>query len=1381
MKKILGLDLGTTSIGWALVNESDTTEERASIIDLGVRRIPLTPDEQSNFEQGKANGQTACALRTQKRSMRRNLQRYKLRRSALKEILCREGWITPSTRLAENSPRSTFEILRLRALAAEEEISLDDFARVLLKINKKRGYKSSRKAKSGEDGKAIDSFDTAKKLYESGLTPGEFSLSLLDEGKTILPDFYPSDLQNEFDKVWECQKQFYPEILTETQKQVLFGKNAKATWAICRDLFGLSGGIPLPKKTLEKQRLTLGWRTEALTTKIEPEILAIVFQEINSAFNATSGYLGAISDRSKKLLILGKTIGQYQFEELSKNPHYSLKNEVFYRRDYLAEFEKLWDTQARFHSELTPELKSEIRDNVIFYQRRLRSQKHLVGYCEFENRIIVCDIDGQKKEKQVGLRVCPKSSPLFQEFKIWQNLNNLLLTNKLTNEVSKLSHMEKERLFKILSATPGLKSSQILKYLGKSPKNFELNYEALPGNETFAQITKALEKIFEHFGKPFPKEEKIFDDAITLFDEQGWDSSIFKFDSSIEGKAFEKQSAYRFWHLLYSYEEDDSKSGNAALVCALKQQFRLNDFAAEVFSNIQFGDDYGNLCAKAIRKILPYMRRDGIDYAHACASAGYRHSKSSLTSEELLQKPLKEKLELLPKNSLRNPVVEKILNQMIHLVNAVVDQYEKPDEIRIELARELKKSAKEREEQSKAIRENERENAEICKILSKPPFKISHPSKTDIVRYKLYKELESRGFKTLYSDTYIAKEELFSGKFEIEHILPKAKIFDDSFSNKTLELSACNKDKGDKTAFDYISEERKESYRKAVEELFANKSISRRKRDNLLRSESEIPQDFIERDLRNTQYIARKSRELLETIVPVVTPTTGAITERLRRDWQLINVIQELNWEKYNAQGLIERFEREDIQSGAKYTVERIKDWSKRDDNRHHAMDAIAIAFTRPCYIQYLNHLSAKHDVKGQIYAIEKRWLYTDVSRGRENATKRFLPPIPLDEFRQEVKECLSRVLISTKAKNKVVTKNRNKVGSQIQNCLTPRRQLHNETVYAARKTPVVKIEKINHLFTREKAESVTNPKFKEALLKRLAEFENDPKKAFSGKNALNKKPIFLDEMHTQCVPETVKTLLMERIFTIRKPVSPGLELSKVIDVGIRKILEARLAEFGGDAKRAFSEDSLKNNPIWQNKEKGIAIKRVQISEGSNAIPLHSKRDVHGKIILEDGAPIPADFVCTNGNHHTAIYQDADGKFHDVVVSFFEATQRAIKKLPIIDKDYNKNEGWQFLFSMKLNEYFLLPDQKSGFFPKELSREYLIKRENYAVLSPHLFRVQKMSRRNYFFRHHLETTVKEVEELKGTTYHNFRALEFVKDILKVRLNHLGQIVDVGEY
>lgn len=136
MKRILGLDLGTNSIGWALVNEAENTNEQSEIIKLGVRVNPLTVDEKTDFEKGRPL--SVNADRTLKRGARRNLQRFKLRRKNLIEILLKSKIIFDDTFFTEIGKNTTHQTLGLRAKAANEKIELLDFAKVLLAINKKK-------------------------------------------------------------------------------------------------------------------------------------------------------------------------------------------------------------------------------------------------------------------------------------------------------------------------------------------------------------------------------------------------------------------------------------------------------------------------------------------------------------------------------------------------------------------------------------------------------------------------------------------------------------------------------------------------------------------------------------------------------------------------------------------------------------------------------------------------------------------------------------------------------------------------------------------------------------------------------------------------------------------------------------------------------------------------------------------------------------------------------------------------------------------------------------------------------------------------------------------------------------------------------------------
>ena len=1421
MRKILGLDLGTTSIGWALVNELQKNE--SSIIKTGVRiiqydnfskvdrksgKVSDSAKPEEDFSSGK--GLSPNASRTSKRGARRNLHRYKLRRKALKDILLKHAILSEDTKLTDETSNSHHSIWELRAKAVNEPIALDELARVFFAINKKRGYKSNRKAKDEGDGQAVDGMALAKKLYEENLTPGKLMLLRIKADKKGTPDFYRSDLQNEFDQIWNKQLQYYSALLTPELKQNLFEKKANQTYKICEEAFTLEG----LKRTVKGRELALEncqWRVNGLSEQLDLEQLTIVFQEINKQISGSSGYLGKISDRSKELYFKNLTVGQYLYNQIKDNSHNRLKNQVFYRQDYLDEFERIWETQAKHHSVLTNELKEHIRDIIIFYQRRLKSQKGLISVCELEGKEVEIEEDGKVKRKIIGPKVCPKSSPLFQEFKIWQKLNDLEFKNSITKEKRTPDLELKNILFQELNISKKLSVSQVLKITNlKAKDGWEINFKnGLDGNLTNGALYDRFIQIVELSGHEIDwgelSAEATLETIEDVFSTMGIDTTILHFNTDLEGHAFTQQPAYQFWHLLYSYEGDDSKTGNEKLIQKLDENFGFKEEYAKLLDKVVFKDDYGSLSTKAMLKIIPHLKA-GHDYTESSALVGYKHS-NYLTKEENENRDLEDRLELLPKNSLRNPVVEKILNQLVNVVNAIIDAYGKPDEIRIELARELKKSAKERADMTSSINKATAEHEKIRKELqSIAPFKDGvRITRNDIIKYRLWDELGNNGHKTLYTNTHIPKEKLFSKEFDVEHIIPKARLFDDSFSNKTLSTREFNLKKGNKTGIDavaeYLGEEKKEAYLARIEKLYNNGkgSISKSKYIKLKMVESEIPDGFIDRDLRNSQYIAKKATDLLFRICRDVNSTSGAVTDKLRQDWGLINVMKKLNLEKYKKLGLVEYEQTKDGK-----TVSKIKDWTKRNDHRHHIMDAIIVAFTRPSHVQYFNYLSARHDENHKLYNSIKG--IEDKETTQVNGKRIINPPIiPVEKFRSEAKKHLERTLVSFKANNKVSTQNKNKTKKSgkkhEQKTQTPRGQLHKETVYGKKKRFVEKMEKVGVSFDFDKIQTVAHAKTRLALLERLEAFEGNPKKAFTAKNALAKNPVWLDQSQTEKVPEKVKCVTIEEFYTIRKEVSPDLKIEKVIDRGAQAVLQARLEEFGGEKKKAFS--NLEENPIWlvkpipksewknQNKPKphelGIPIKRVTITGVRNAESLHFKKDHFGNEILDnDSQKIPVDFVSTGNNHHVAIYIDKDGNLQDQIVSFFEAVARNKKEeLSIIDKSFNAHLGWRFLFTMKKNELFVFPNEEMGFNPSQID---LKDESNYKKINPNLFRLQKLFRsygnkveREYVFRHHLETTVNETSTLKDITFKKIKSLTHLQNIVKVRINHIGKIVKVGEY
>jgi CRISPR-associated endonuclease Csn1 len=473
--------------------------------------------------------------------------------------------------------------------------------------------------------------------------------------------------------------------------------------------------------------------------------------------------------------------------------------------------------------------------------------------------------------------------------------------------------------------------------------------------------------------------------------------------------------------------------------------------------------------------------------------------------------------------------------------------------------------------------------------------------------------------------------------------------------------------------------------------------------------------------------------------------------------------MKELNLPKYRALGLVEVEERKHGK-----VVEKIKDWTKRNDHRHHAMDALAVAFTTVSHIQYINNLNARrntlHEKHKTILSIESK--ITEMIEGSNGKNKRIYKK-PFPGFRNESKKHLETILISFKTKNKVVTKNINKTkkegGFNRTESLTPRGQLHKETVYGKSLTPESKATALNKRFAFAKARYIIDYNQKKLILNYLKKYNNNPEIAFDGKTL--KKEALL--WHGKPLKEV---LCFKEIFTIRKDVAPDLKIDKIIDEGTREILRARLKEYGNNAKEAFS--NLDINPIWQNKQKGIAIKKVTITGVANAEPLHHKKDHLGHDIMIDEETVAADYVSLGNNHHVAIYKDPQGKLHEQVVSLFEAVTRSNHKLPVIDTSYRQEEGWEFLFTMKQNEMFVFPSE--DFDPKEID---LMDEKNRKLINPHLFRIQKIGRKDYWFRHHYET---EVTNNVDFAYKRINSTVHLEKIIKVRTNHIGQIVQIGE-
>ena len=1181
-KKILGLDPGIASIGWAVVQQADSEEEKSAILDAGVVKVDFdnfavqrpdgTVSDTGKMEEMFRRGFTVSPnlVRRQARQARRRLQHYKQRREELIRLLTANGFITNETALNETGIDTTHQTYVLRSKAVTEEVSLEDLARVLLMINKSRGYKSSRKGE-GDD----------------------------------------------------------------------------------------------------------------------------------------TDYLKALTERSQILVERDITVGQYLYEMLSQHPLKGIKNQTFYRKDYEDEFERIWSCQMRFHKELTKKLKRQIRDKVIFFQRPIESKKGEIAFCPFESHQVI--VDG--RFYTTGSKVCPISSPVFQEFRMWQRLNDLIVTDLVSGEKRSLTMKEKESLALELSIRKEMTKTAVVRHLyGKAIKTVELNFDTLIGNDTAARVYKACLEVIKLSGHKLDIKKM---SSKEIVDAIGENFTMMGFKSEV---LTDEVQFYRLWHLIYSFPGDSSRTGQETLVKSIRLFFNFDcDEQAEKVAGIRFADGYGGLSSKAIGKILPKMR-DGLQYSNACLAAGYNHSVRSLSKEEMETKELAAAVQVIPHNSLRNPLVERILNKMACTINAVMAKHGQFDEIHIELPRELCASAEKRARETMAIDRNTKEKAkceeELKVKLKEMGFPVTYVSRNDILKYRLYKELAANGYRTLYSNIPIDLKELILGKgFDQEHIIPKALRMENGYSNLTIEKTSVNLKKGKRTALDFVQEEygdaAAELYKQRVNDLYVQKAISKGKRDNLFRTSADIPANPLDR---------------------------------------LVDVLKDTVLGKYHAMGLTDTYQDKDGQK-----VERIREdvWSKRNDHRNHAMDAITVAFTSQTHIHYLNSLSSLGEGREQLLHMRQKYLHKD---GQGNWV--FNPPMPLDEMRLSAREIIESIYISHPLPKKdVATFTKYKQHGLVRYGLTPRGKLHDATIYGRKEFAVVSSCKVDKSFDKVKIETVTNPRYRTALMTRLQEYDGDAKTAFTGKNSLEANPIWLDKYHGSAVPMVVKCMTKKYIFTKRVPVKEDLNVEKVLDGKILAILKARLEEFDGDAKKAFG--NIAENPIWLDQEKSICIKSVIVEADINdAVPIH--QDENGRAI---------DFVKPNNNSHADIYVDAKGTLREKVVSFISAVKQKTKGV-----HDEVPEGWKHLFSIRRNEYFVLPDK--DFNPLEINLEDPANRK---LVARHLFIVTGISSNDYKLRLHCDASSGKVKELKGVTFERFKSLSKFLGCVKVEVDKSGNL------
>jgi CRISPR-associated endonuclease Csn1 len=544
--------------------------------------------------------------------------------------------------------------------------------------------------------------------------------------------------------------------------------------------------------------------------------------------------------------------------------------------------------------------------------------------------------------------------------------------------------------------------------------------------------------------------------------------------------------------------------------------------------------------------------------------------------------------------------------------------------------------------------------------------------------------------------------------------------------------------------------------------------------------EDKIPDNFIDRQLRESQYISKKAREILQTICHNVWSTSGTITSELRHLWGWDDVTMNLQMPKYKELGLTEMVEWESEHGKNKHSKGVIKDWTKRDDHRHHAIDALTIACTKQGFIQRFNTLNASKTREDMLKEIEQR---SEQYKERLSLLEKYIVSQCLFSV-AEVENAVAQILISFKSGKKVAVKGKRKIGKRgnkkvIQtDVIVPRGALSEESVYGKIKI-IEKNRPVKYLF--ENSHLIFKPYIKNLVEQCLDKFENDTKKALA---SLKKEPIYLDKEKSKLLE--YGTCFKDE-FVIKYTIDTNFnKTDKIVDEQIKHILRTRLQKFDNKPKEAFKDVQQGEKSLKWYEDEGLErpILSVRCFTGLSAV-VPVKKDEEGNEI---------GFVKPGNNHHIAIYSDKDRNKSEQVCTFWHAVERKKYKIPVVIK--NTNEVWdkileqsentcpesfleqlppanlELVLSMQQNEMFIL-----GMTDEDVKKA--IENNDYKEISKHLYRVQRLSLTDYYFRHHLETKIDDGESAKiSKRYFRIKSLKafFSLNPFKVKIDCLGNII-----
>ncbi len=679
------------------------------------------------------------------------------------------------------------------------------------------------------------------------------------------------------------------------------------------------------------------------------------------------------------------TLGQFLASRHEKRVRLNGESQAydFYpqRRHIEDEFKVIWDAQKAHHPGALTDAARDALHRILFFQRPLKIPE--VGFCTFAGRNGVPDDE----------RRLPKAHPLFQQRRLYEEVNNLSIV--VPGEANR-------------PLTRDQRDALILKLQDKKKVSFD----------TLAKTIKLSEG--ERFNKDSENRKELIGDEVRA------------------EMADKKRMGNRWLHLaledqLRIIDWVQNEEDPDTLHEWLKQEFNLDQEAAEAVAGARLPEGYGRFGETATRRLLDALKSDVLTYDKAAQKAGFHHSDQR-TSEFFDRLPYYGELltrEIAPGKQeygdplerqygkITNPTVHIGLRQLQKLINAIIAAHGRPDEIVVELARELNLSDEDKKKQEAQIRKNTQDAIARGKILEDAGFTDNGTNRALLKQWIELNPSNALDRRCPYCANPIGIHMLFSGEADIDHIIPYSRCLDDSNANKVVAHRHCNRAKGNKTPYekwggdldrwDTISNQITRMH-KSKQWRFGPDAMERIEKDG----------GFIARQLTDTQYLSRVAYKYLSCLYAPdegrrVYVATGRMTALLRRVWGLNSLLPDHNFV-------------ENQHSNAP---------KNRLDHRHHAIDGAVMAVTTRSMLQKIATAAGRAE-------------NLDLDRMFEG-----LEP-PWEGFRDNLRENLMRVTVSHKADH-------GRKGRPSKHRDVTAGRLHNDTAYgltghmaADGKTPIV-------------------------------------------------------------------------------------------------------------------------------------------------------------------------------------------------------------------------------------------------------------------------------------------------------------------------------------